>query len=240
MGKKITYNYARLPLKAAYNVRDLGGYAGDNRKPTKYHAFLRTDNLENITKEDIEFLKNYGVTVAIDLRGEEEAVEHPNPFKFDDDVNYINIPFIVDGIMDVRMQKEVGFHVPGFYQDLIDSHEKVYEIMTFILKQKGCVLFHCMAGKDRTGVVAMLLLGICGVAKEDIIANYQVTRTYLKDHVELKLPDALMNLNYSKAEWMEETYDYLMDKYGSFENYLLAVGLSKNQIKKLRKRLLTN
>ena len=97
-----------------------------------------------------------------------------------------------------------------------------------------------MAGKDRTGVVAMLLLGICGVAKEDIIANYQVTRTYLKDHVELKLPDVLMNLNYSKAEWMEETYDYLMDKYGSFENYLLAVGLSKNQIKKLRKRLLTN
>lgn len=240
MRKKMTYHYTRLPLKKAYNVRELGGYAGDNKKPTRYHAFLRTDNLEFLEQEDIEFLKNYGVTAAIDLRGEEEALQHPNPFRFDDEVNYINIPFIVDGIMDVRMAKEPGFHVPGFYQDLVDSHDKVYEIMNFILKQKGCVLFHCMAGKDRTGVVAMILLGICGVAKEDIIANYQVTRTYLKDNVELELPDALMNLNYSRAEWMEETYNYVIDKYGSFENYLIQVGLSKKAIKKLRKRLLTN
>lgn len=240
MRKKITYNYARLPLKKAYNVRELGGYPAENRKPTKYHAFLRTDNLEHLEPDDMEFLKSYGVTAAIDLRGEEEAIEHPNPFKFDDEVNYINIPFIVDGIMDVRKQTEVGFHVAGFYRDLVDSHEKVYEIMSFILKQKGCVLFHCMAGKDRTGVVAMILLGLCGVAKEDIIANYQVTRTYLRDHVELSLPDELMNLNYSKPEWIEEAYDYLLEKYGSFENYLLTVGLSKKAIKNLKKRLLTN
>lgn len=86
----------------------------------------------------------------------------------------------------------------------------------------------------------MLLLGICGVAKEDIIANYQVTRTYLKENVELKLPEELMNLNYSEPDWMEETYDYLISKYGSFEEYFLTVGLSKKAIKKLRKRLLTN
>ena len=78
------------------------------------------------------------------------------------------------------------------------------------------------------------------MAKEDIIANYQVTRTYLKDHVELKLPEKLRNLNYSEAEWMEETYDYVIKKYGSFEQYLLAVGLSEKAIKKLKKRLLTN
>lgn len=240
MKTKIKYNYARLPLKKAYNVRDLGGYAADNRKPTKFHAFLRTDNLEHLTPEDIQFLKDYGVTAAIDLRGESESIEHPNPLKFEKDVNFINIPFIVDGIMDVRKAAVPGFHVPGFYQDLIDSHEKVYEIMSFILKQKGCVLYHCMAGKDRTGVVSMLLLGICGVSKEDIIANYQVTRTYLKENVELKLPDELMNLNYSEPDWMEETYDYLINKYGSFEEYFLTVGFSKKAIKKLRKRLLTN
>ena len=49
-----------------------------------------------------------------------------------------------------------------------------------------------------------------------------------------------MNLNYSKPEWIEEAYDYLLEKYGSFENYLLTVGLSKKAIKNLKKRLLTN
>ena len=240
MRKKISYNYNRLPLKNAYNVRDLGGYAADNGKPTRYHRFLRTDDLSRIGEDEVEYLKAYGVTAAIDLRGEVEAEEKPNPLKFDEEVDFINIPFIVDGIMDVRVVAQPGFHVAGFYQDLIDSHEKVAQIMRFILNQKGCVLFHCMAGKDRTGVVAMLLLGACGVAKEDIIANYQVTRTYLKDHVELKLPDKLKNLNYSMAEWMEEAYDYLIEKYGSFHEYFLAVGLSEREIKKLRKRLLTN
>ena len=86
----------------------------------------------------------------------------------------------------------------------------------------------------------MLLLGLCGVAKEDIVASYQVSRTYLKDHVELNLPPELMNLNYTEPEWMEETYDFLMNKYGSFEEYFLTVGFSKKDIKKLRKRLLTN
>ncbi len=240
MKPKIRHNFVRLPLKAAYNVRDLGGYAGENRKPTKYHVFLRSDNPEHLTKEDIQYLKDYGVTASIDLRGESEAEHHPNPLQYEKDIKFINIPFIVGDIMDVRMAAMPGFHVAGFYQDLIDSHEMVYQIFDFILKQKGCVLYHCSAGKDRTGVVSMLLLGLCGVAKEDIIASYQVSRTYLKDHVELNLPPELMNLNYTEPEWMEETYDFLIDKYHSFEEYFLTVGFSKKDIKKLKKRLLTN
>lgn len=238
MRRTIRQNYVRLPLEKAYNVRDLGGYAGEGKKQTRFHAYLRTDDLSETTKADQEFLKAYGVTAAIDLRSEDEADRYPNPFRDDPDVNYINIPFITEGIIDLRKIQISGFHVPEFYQDLIDSHEAVYQIMTFIARQKGCVLFHCMAGKDRTGVTAMILLGLCGVAKEDIIANYQVTRTYLKDYVDLHLREELKELEYSKAEWMEESYDYLIDKYGSFENYLLEVGLSHRTIKKLKKRFI--
>jgi len=239
MRPKIRHNFVRLPLDEAYNVRDLGGYAGENKKPTKFHVFVRSDNPSNMTKEDIQYLKDYGVTASIDLRGEAEAKENPNPLQYEEDIHFINIPFITNGIMDVRKAAVPGFHVAGFYWDLIDSHDLVRQIFDFILAQKGCVHFHCSAGKDRTGVVAMLLLGLCGVVKEDIVATYQVSRTYLKDHVELHLPPELMNLNYTEPEWMEETYDFLINKYGSFEDYFLTVGYTKNEIKKLKKRLLT-
>lgn len=238
MKRRIKDNYVRLPMDKAYNVRDLGGYAGVGRKQTRFHAFVRTDDLSLITDRDQKFLKAYGVTAALDLRAAEEAEAYPNPFKFDSEVDYANIPFITDEIMDMRKIKEVGFHVPVFYRQLVDSHDLVRNIIRFILKQKGCVLFHCQAGKDRTGIVAMILLGICGVAKQDIIANYQVTRTYLKDYVDLHLPDELKELEYSEAQWMEETYEYLIEKYGTFENYLLEVGFSASEIKKLRRKLI--
>jgi protein-tyrosine phosphatase len=238
MRRKIKQNYVRLPLKKAYNVRDLGGYAGTGKKQTRFHAFLRTDDLSETTKEDQEFLKAYGVTAALDLRSKDEAENYPNPFREDPEVNYINIPFITEDIQDVRKLQEFGFHVPKFYIDLIELHEYVYQIMTFIAKQKGCVLFHCMAGKDRTGVTAMLLLGLAGVAKEDIVANYQVTRTYLENYVDLHLREELKDLEYSRPEWIAEAYDYLIETYGSFEDYLLAVGLSQKTIKKVKRHLI--
>lgn len=238
MGRKIRRDFVRLPLTGAYNVRDLGGYAGWGKKPTKFHVYLRTDDLSQITEKDKQFLKDYGVTAAVDLRGREEADLYPNPFREDQEVSYINIPFITEGVIDLRKIQISGFHVPEFYRQLVDSHGLVKQIMEFIGKQKGCVLFHCMAGKDRTGVLAMLLLGLCGVAKEDIVANYQVTRTYLKDYVDLHLEEELKDLEYSKGEWMEETYEYLIDKYGSFEGYFTAVGLSEKTVRRLKKRLI--
>ncbi|MDO4555533.1 MAG: tyrosine-protein phosphatase [Lachnospiraceae bacterium] len=238
MQKKNRANYVRLPLEKAYNVRDLGGYPGEKGRATKYHSFLRTDDLSEITTKDKAFLKSYGVTAAIDLRGVEEAEKYPNPFRDDPDVNYINLPFITEGIIDMRKIQIVGFHVPTFYKQLIDSHELVLKIMKFIIAQKGCVLFHCMAGKDRTGVVAMILLGLCGVGREDIIANYQITRTYLKGHVDLHLREELADLEFSRPEWMAEAYDYLMEKYETMEDYLMEVGLSKTEIKKLKRKLI--
>lgn len=229
-------NFVRLPLSGAYNVRDLGGYAGWGKRQTKFHAYLRTDDLSQITPEDKLFLKDYGVMAVVDLRGREEAEHYINPFRDDPEVDYVNIPFITDGIIDLRKIRITGFHVPEFYCQLIDSHELVGEIMNFIARHRGCVLFHCMAGKDRTGVVAMILLGLAGVAREDIVANYQVTRTYLEGHVDLHLEEELKDLEYSRAEWIQEAYEYLIGKYGGFEEYLRAVGLSKRTLKKLEKR----
>lgn len=231
-------NYTRLPMEKAYNVRELGGYAAKKGSITMHHQFLRSENLTDITKEDKEFLIEYGLSAIIDLRGREEALIYPNPFRGDDRVNYINCPLITDGILDLRKVKEVGFDPGEFYVKLVEYKEMIYNIFRFILQNiDGCILFHCQAGKDRTGVLAMILMGLAGVAKEDIIANYEVTYTYLRENVTLRLDDGLEELEFSKPQWIERAYDHILEHYGSFKVYLMAVGLTKKEIKKVRQKL---
>ena len=230
MKRNALLNYNRLPMEKAYNVRELGGYAARKGSVTKYHQFLRTDNLTDITEEDKNFLLNYGLRAVIDLRGREETLIYPNPFREHPEVTYINLPFITDTVLDMRAVKEEGFKPEVFYINLVEYKDMV-------VHEEGCVLFHCQAGKDRTGILAMLLLGICGVSKEDIIANYQVSHTYLKDHVELRIHDGLEELEYSKPEWIEAAYDHVITEYGSFRNYLLEAGLRKKEIRKIRRKL---
>ncbi|MCI6858906.1 MAG: tyrosine-protein phosphatase [Eubacterium sp.] len=239
MKRNAELNYNRLPLEKAYNVRELGGYATRNGSVTKYHQFLRSENLTDITEEDKEFLIDYGLKAMIDLRGREEALVYPNPFRTDDRVTYINCPLITENILDLRAVKEEGFNPGEFYVKLVEYKEMILNIFRFILDHEdGCILFHCQAGKDRTGVLAMLLLGISGVSKEDIIANYEVTYTYLKDHVEIRLDDGLEELEYSRPEWIEQAYDHIMSVYGSFKKYLLSTGLTKKEIRQIREKLL--
>lgn len=239
MKRNARLNYNRLPLEKAYNVRELGGYATKNGSVTKYHQFLRSENLTDITKADQSFLLEYGLGAAIDLRGREESLIYPNPFRDNDQVEYINLPFITEDVLDLRAVKEAGFKPEEFYVNLVEYKEMVYEIFQFILKneEKG-ILFHCQAGKDRTGILAMLLLGICGVSKDDIIANYEVTHTYLKDHVELRIEEGLEELEFSKPMWIETAYDHIMEEYGSFRLYLMACGLAKKEIRRIRRKLI--
>ena len=74
-------------------------------------------------------------------------------------------------------------------------------------------------------------------SKEDIIANYEVTHTYLKENVKLRLDDGLEELEFSRPEWIENAYDHILEHYGSFKVYLMAAGLTKKEIKKVRKKL---
>lgn len=232
-------NYNRLPMENAFNVRELGGYGASGGKITKYHQFLRSDNLSNITEEDKKFLMDYGLKAVIDLRGGEEAVIYPDPFRDHPAVSYINLPFITSNVLDMRTVKEKGFRPDDLYIKLTEYKEMVLKIMEFILKfPKETVLFHCQAGKDRTGIVAMILLGVCGVSKEDIVANYEVTHTYLKDHVKLQFDRGLEELQFSRPEWIESAYDHIVEEYGSFSLYLRAAGLSRKQIKQLKKKLM--
>lgn len=234
-------NYVRLPLEHAYNVRDLGGYPCNNNQSTKWHNLLRADDLSRLDENEIQFLIDYGVKVVIDLRSSSECERSRNPFLNHPDVQHVNIPLMGNVIEtpSPELLKEMSVSLKETYIDMIENaQEKIKRIMAIIIESKGGVLFHCSAGKDRTGVVAMLLLGVVGCVESDIISNYEVSYTNLCQNEELKkafeqyqFPKELLM---SKAEWMKDVLVHISEKYASVTHYLRVIGLSENEIVELQ------
>lgn len=236
--------YNRLPLQGAFNVRELGGLPAENDAITKYCSFLRSDGLTHLTNKDIHFLKDFGLKTVIDLRSPDELTTMPNPFAKDKETAYHNIAFAPGEISDATKAERVTSDdfMADFYLFLLsEAKDRVKTIFETIADaQDGVVLFHCTAGKDRTGVLAMLLLGLVGVADYDIAANYQISYTYLrqtkfyKELEETAIPQMLQ----SKEEWILKSVDYIKKNYGSVLNYLVSCEVDNDAIALVRNRLI--
>lgn len=232
-------NYNRLPLNGTVNTRELGGYPTTDGKTTKYHIFLRSDALTNLSNEDNVFLKEYGITDIIDLRGS-TAIQ--STFISDDSINknYFNFHYIP--LSNKKIEEYVknnqysdDFNFGIGYSYLLENKAKIKEIFDVLANSKGCVLFHCAAGKDRTGVVAALILGLCNVPTQDIIANYEVTATYISKSKFMELYSR--NMQKSDSLFMATFIDNIIKEYSSFENYLLKCGISKDKLDKIKDKL---
>ena len=229
--------YSRLPLESLKNVRELGGYPIKDKKSTKYHSFLRSDNLTDISARDAEFLTNYGVKTIIDLRKKNEIDISPDKLsEFNQNVNYYN------SVLDIEDSNEgwsarVEKYEDGTYKDASKGYISILEERKDAVKNvfdlisscdDGIILFHCKSGKDRTGLLSMLLLGLADVSKEDIVANYSVSSIYL-NNPNSKCP--------SYPENMEKTLEHIYNNYGSVDNYLVSCGISSENLSNVKARL---
>lgn len=232
-------NWVRLPLDGIENCRELGGYGTKDGEQVKWHTFLRSSDMTDATEKDIKFLKEYGISTVIDLRGEDEAAARKNPLAESDFFDYHNIPLFTQPLTDLTIAKD--FHMGEFYVDLLGKTTTLKKIFEVIDQAKeGAVVFHCMAGKDRTGVLAMLLHGIVGVEKKDIVSNYEVTYSNLESfHKHDILPDEIpIEFLLSKREYIAYAYDYVVREYGNFDDYLRAKNVDQEVIDRVRGRLL--
>jgi len=231
--------YNRLPLKGTVNTRELGGYPTNDGRVTKYHVFLRSDGLTNLTQKDNMFLKEYGITDIIDLRGS-TAIQ--DSFISDDNIDKEYFKFHYIPLSNKKIEEYVkenqysdDFNFGIGYSYLLDNKDKIKEIFEILAKSKGGVLFHCAAGKDRTGVVSALILGLCNVSIQDIIANYEITSTYICKSKFMEIYSR--NMQRSDSLFMSTFIDILLEKYGSFEEYLLSCNISKENLDKVKNKL---
>ncbi|MCD5001588.1 tyrosine-protein phosphatase [Enterococcus saccharolyticus] len=227
-------NYVRLPLENTYNTRELGGYQTSNGM-TAWKTFLRSDDLKNLSENDLQFLVDYGVSTVIDLRGEKENQEGPHPKE--SSFYYYNIPLASENAVNMELPL-ADFRFEDFYiQMLLDKQSGIRQIFTILAEAPNAVLFHCAAGKDRTGVVAALILGSVGVSNADIIANYQITHTYLSVNPSFAKSLAPMTeLLRSDAEVMAATLAFIEQTFESIPAYLRQIGVTEDELAAIERK----
>lgn len=223
-------------LKTTQNTRELGGYRAKNGQVTKWRSLLRSDVPNYPCETDFQFLKNYGIRTMIDMRGEKDVARKPSGFAHADGIDYFN--YSIDEGSGVPESAEA---VPESYLDIACT-ANMGRVFRCIADAKGGVMFHCTAGKDRTGVVSAILLSHAGVSDADIIENYVLTKEYGKERLELvhkNFPELDMNIVTPNERFMQAFLELFREKFGNTERYFEEIGLNRAEIERITDKLIS-
>ena len=227
------YNFENI-----LNCRDIGGYPTPDGV-TKFGRFLRCGIVQRPQNWEIDKLNELGIGTSIDLRGTYEAEETPLNLERLNGADIYNLP-----LFEFNVATKEGMNLPlaQIYAEIADNQMyNIARVLNTVADAKdGIIMYNCFFGKDRTGILTMLLLSIAGVSKEDIIADYQQTYTYIKPYI-LTHSDILWDTNsekhYSLPETMEGLIERIEAKHGSILGYIKAAGVSDEAIERIRKKL---
>lgn len=237
-----------MSLMGPQNLRELGGYSTVYGAKTAKGRLLRSDALHYLTRNDVETLFNYGVRWVIDLRGEAEQKRHPDPFDGFPAVSGFHFPMFDRLPTEDGAGREAGTLAELYIALLEDAKPSFLNTMRAISRVKyGCVLFHCTAGKDRTGMVAMLLLMLAGVPDEVVITDYRsscdnMAAIFARQKLEMHLNGLYVNeplFRSSRAD-IEAAMEHVYNRYGDAESYLRDIGCAQQEIDALYTILLGN
>ena len=237
----------RLAWEGLLNARDLGGYPAAGGRETRWGAVVRSDSLAALTGAGRDALAGYGIRAIVDLRLPDELARHPNPYAEPGDhgIAYTNVSILDPA---AGFPPDTLTLAENYLWTLDRFADYVAEVMAAIAgAPEGGVLIHCAAGKDRTGLISALLLGLAGVPAETIAADYALTAELLRPRDQEWLEhgpgeraerEALAARFAPTAEVMLEVLEGLDRRYGGVEGYLAAAGVSPADLDTLRQRLL--
>ena len=249
----LSTNNREIVFESILNFRDLGGYQARGGKTVAWRRLFRSGNLAEMTEKDFtKFHGELGVGVIIDLRSDFEIkrqglgkVSHP-------DIVLRNVSFVREGGKKETNDRQLaGITSMGeLYLNMVREPgfgEKIVEALGIVADGNGSPLvFHCFAGKDRTGILAAAILGSLEVADRDIAADYAMSTAYMKalqDKVNAdksdpnanKLPDFFWE---TKPELMVFFLNGIRKEYGSMRGYLTTHGGNDCLFGKLERELL--
>jgi hypothetical protein len=235
-----------LDWEGCRNARDVGGYPTADGRWVRSGALLRSDNLCRLTGRGREQLLATGVRTIVDLRDADEHRIDPPPYGANTAPGavplYLSRPlFDPDDQETLARLRWTRTLYGASYCLLLDGFRRNAAAIFGAVAEapEGGVLVHCHAGKDRTGVVVAVLLALAGVPKETIVADYALSQRVLWPRWEADRLDApTLPPPYAPPEAMEEVLGWLEREHGGAEGYLRAIGLSDDQIGRLRERLL--
>jgi protein tyrosine/serine phosphatase len=238
-----------LPLTGAENIRDLGGLPLKAGGFTRSGVLFRGDTLQELTPDDVALFRRLGLRTIIDLRTNLEATKEGRGPLADEPIRYVNLPFMPDEllmpsddrqrqlIVAERREQDRVEHYLGY---LKYAGDRVVGAVKVMAEPDGPpALFHCAAGKDRTGVLAALVLDAVGVEREAIVADFALTNERL-ERVGARLRRMPTYANYTGAlsnkdmsadpQTMTDVLAALDDRDGGAAGWLLANGLTDAEL----------
>ncbi|WP_267880917.1 tyrosine-protein phosphatase [Streptomyces sp. NRRL S-244] len=240
-----------IKLEGAVNFRDAGGYRTTTGQWVKMGEVYRSDALDKLTAADLAKLQRLRVKTVFDLRMESERTTDPDKVPagatytvadvFAGSGSFQVLPKSPDEAVKAMVDAEKAM-VGG------EGGKKAYsQVFEGLERDRDrAVLFHCTAGKDRTGWANATLLTALGVPGDTVMADYLASNDYRKaanDAVLSHLP-APQAAVYKpmldvRAEYLNSGYDEVKAKYGTFDRYLKdGLGIDARELKQLKKDLL--
>ncbi len=242
----------RVVLAGASNFRDLGGYYTEDGRTVRWHRVFRSDALQDLTPEDIEALLARGIRNVFDLRSLHEVEAFGSCALTEHGVSLHHVPMVRDvrdpGGMAARLvgQEDHLEHARA-YVDLLDNGRESIRLIfeTLLDAPEDGLVFHCTGGRDRTGLVAALLLSMLRVPRKVIADDYALTTRYLSfpEHRIARLREIygdkleLKAIPPTHAEVMALTLAEIDARFGSPEAYLRASGITPDWQNTLREML---
>lgn len=239
----------RIALSGAVNFRDLGGYATRDGRRLRYGKVFRSDQLADLSDEDLQVVGAIGLRHICDLRAEEERAHRPNRVVPGAAVHAIG--FMPKGGEQLIAQAasltvaQVEEQVGEIYRDFISARTASFAKLFALLLDADSLplLFHCTSDRDRTGTAAALLLIALGVPRETILADYEMSNEYRRD-IRFQLGDqvdpiVMAAITRAHPAYLHTVFQAMQDGWGSTDNYLReALGLSDAARAHLQSRLL--
>lgn len=264
-----TEHTRHVELEGANNVRDLGGYATEDGRTVAWGEVYRADDLSGLTPADVETLEAAGLETIVDFRGDDE-IEEDGSAPVPDSIDVVHLP-VLDETTQTLAEALVGVMRggdPAVVEEMLGDGEAQRikdesfvaqldqpeamagygQTLELIADTPGALSYHCTAGKDRTGMMSALLLGILGVSDEVIIEDFELSNEYLEDHyaqtyafleeqgvdVELIRP-----LTEQHASNIQPVLDAVQDEYGGWDAFAIeAMGVDQETLDELREKLL--
>ncbi|MBV2363602.1 tyrosine-protein phosphatase [Streptomonospora nanhaiensis] len=257
-------NQARVVLPTAPNFRDLGGYTTHDGARVRPGVAYRSDALHRLSDDDLRALGGLGVRQVVDLRTEFER--QSNPDRVPDGAEYTSLDVQGDhstgadlvAVLSDPARARTVFADGGaerFMHDVnrilvsgADARAGYAELLRRVAAGPGATVFHCSAGKDRTGWGAALLLTLLGVPRETVFADYLASNgrlAHLQESFRAAVEGAGVDLELvwpmveCRTSYLETAFTEVEKVYGSFGAYAAeGLGLAPGDLAALRERML--
>ena len=242
-----------VPLEGCSNMRDLGGYRAADGRRVRTGRVFRSASLAHLTEADLLRFGALGIRTVCDLRGVRESGQAPARLPSKNAPEVVRLPIeprVGASLRDLLRREEATGEdayalLQAAYAAYAGEHLPRYRALFALLGEgdgRLPLLFHCSAGKDRTGFGAALLLTALGVPREAVVADYLATnRIWRREHaLPPETPDAVRDaLLTAHRPLLEGALGQAVESYGSLEELLEGgLGLDPARLRALRGTLL--